>query len=185
MRRYGLAVFSISLVALIVAIVAWAPVGAARQTAGTPSAATPAASPAATAAGETDVITLVAWYSQDPSGNFLDIGPLSIDQNSVARQATSGNGLTGKADFSGGPNGEPEITLGDSTFDGVLTNPDDPDSMFRWLYYNDEQGGRPATLVFQVQVTAGPYKGYVGTATFASRTSTAGGVLVIMVKPAS
>lgn len=184
MRRYGLAVLSVSLVALVVTILARSPAGVAGQAA-TPGASTPAATPAAAAPAKSNVVTLVAWYSQDPSGNFLNIGPLSTDQNLVARQASGGNQITGKADFSGGPNGEPEIKLGDSTFDGVLADPNDPESMFRWTYYNGEQGNRPASLVIQIQATAGPYKGYIGTATFVSRESTAGGVLVIMVKPAS
>ena len=66
----------------------------------------------------------------------------------------------------------------------VLLDPDDPDTVFRWLYLNDEQGERPATLVMQIECTDSPaYEGYTGTATFVSRASEAGGVLVIVLNP--
>src|ERR671938_553238 len=98
MRRIGFAVCSLSVAALIAAVVLGGPAGAALQQ-GTPEAS-PAASPAASP---------------------------------------------------------------------VVSN--DPTSMLRWLYFNGEQGQRPATLVIQVDATKGPYKGYVGTASFVSRES--------------
>lgn len=187
MRRVGLAVFSLSVAALIVAVLWGAPARAALQQ-GTP-AASPVASPAASpAAAPSNVITLIAWYQQDPSGDFLNIMPVTANASLTAGPApATADQLTGKANFSGGPDGQPEITLGESTFDGVLANPDDPESMLRWTYYNGEQGARPSTLVIQIEATKGPYKGYVGTATFVSREAGANssGALVIMLKLAS
>jgi hypothetical protein len=129
------------------------------------------------------VVTLVAWYQQDPSGEFLTIGPLTANPALVARPGTDGD--TGRADFDDPDNDDlPRITIGDSTFDAYPLDPEDPATVFRWLYFNDEQGTRPATLVMQIECTASPiYKGYTGTATFVSRASEAGGVLVIVLNP--
>jgi len=195
MRRYGLAVFALALVGLVAAVMLEVPAGAALQ-AGTPAAspAAAAASPAAAAASPvaspsaaSNVVTLVAWYQQSSSGDFLSITPLSISANLTAGEAASSpNQMTGKADLSGGPNGEPIITLGESEFLGKLTNPDDSTSMFHWFYYGGVQGQRPATLVFQIVADKGPYTGYIGTATFISRESKpTKGILVIAIKPAS
>ncbi len=130
-----------------------------------------------------EVVTLVAWYQQDPSGDFLTIGPLTTNEALVARAEQGG--LTGRADFDDPDNEDlPRITLGDSTFDAYPLDPDDPATVFRWLYLNDEQGARPATLVMQIECTSSPiYEGYTGTATFVSRASEAGGVLVIALTP--
>ena len=188
MRRIGLAVCSLSVAALIAAVVLGGPAGAALQQ-GTPEAspaASPSASPVAPAAS--NVVTLVAWYQQDPSGQFLNITPINVDPSLKGGPAPSApDQVTGKANFEGGPQSQPEITLGESTFDGTPAVSNDPTSMLRWLYFNGEQGQRPATLVIQVDATKGPYKGYVGTASFVSRESgrNSSGVLVIMLKPSS
>jgi len=151
--------------------------------------ATPGAESTGTPEAETNqsvqVVTLVAWYQQDPSGDFLTIGPLTTNPALVARPGSEGD--TGRADFDDPDNNDlPRITIGDSTFDAYPVNPDDPDTVFRWLYFNDEQGTRPATLVMQIKCTASPaYKDYTGTATFVSRASEAGGVLVIVLNPPS
>jgi hypothetical protein len=130
-----------------------------------------------------DVVTLVAWYQQDPSGEFLSIGPITTNQFQVA--AAGGEGLTGRADFDDPDNDDlPRIALGDSVFDAYPLDPDDPATVFRWLYFNGEQGERPATLVMQIECTSSPaYQGYVGTATFISRGADIGGVLVIVLNP--
>jgi hypothetical protein len=149
--------------------------------------ASPAAQTNGTPAAETNqaakVVTLVAWYQQDPSGDFLTIGPLTTNSALVARPG--GQGDTGKANFNDPNNNDlPRIVIGDATFDAYPLNPDDASTVFRWLYFNDEQGTRPATLVMQIECTASPvYKGYTGTATFVSRASGAGGVLVIVINP--
>lgn len=150
----------------------------------TPDAAngTPAAA-ATEAPARLNVVTLVAWYSQDTSGDFLTLGPLTTNQFLVAGAAE--DGLTGTADFDDPDNNDlPRITLGDSVFDAYALDPEDPDTVFRWLYLNGEQGERPATLVLQIECTTSPaYEGYTGTATFVSRASDAGGVLVIVLNP--
>jgi len=73
--------------------------------------------------------------------------------------------------------------LGESTFTATPIVPDDPGTIYRWLWFNGIDGERPATLVLQVTAAGGPYEGFVGTATFVSRGENAGGVLVILVSP--
>jgi hypothetical protein len=141
---------------------------------GTPVAETPTA-----------VITLVLWYDQTPNGGPLKLSPIQINENGVAGPSTAANPtLTGSVDFED-PNANdlPRITIGDSHLDGYAVTPDDPNTVLRWTYYNDDPDLRPATLVVQVNASAGPYKGYDGTATFISRASKAGGVLVIALNP--
>lgn len=133
---------------------------------------------------ETDIVTLVAWYGTDESGDFLVIGPIEVDDQLVAGPGDPDSGLTGTADFlSEENNGLPRIVIGDSVFDAYAWNPDDPAAVFRWLYLNGVDGLRPATLVFQVEATAGPYEGSIGTATFTSRGSPGSGTLVILLDP--
>jgi hypothetical protein len=147
---------------------------------------TPAAEATNTPEQGAAIVTLVAWYQPDPSGDFLQIGPITINQFQVAGPGDESSGLTGRADFDDPDNGDlPRITLGDSVFDAYPLNPDDPDTVFRWLYFNDEQGTRPATLVMQIEAKEGPYQGSTGTATFVSRASESGGVLVIVLNPPS
>jgi hypothetical protein len=177
-------------VRLIAAVTGVLLIGVLAALAGTPDAARARLQEAGTPEAEAtetpariDVVTLVAWYQQDPSGEFLTIGPITTNQFQVA--AAGGEGLSGRADFDDPDNNDlPRITLGESVFDAYPVNPDDPDTVFRWLYFNDEQGQRPATLVIQVKCTASPaYQGYTGTATFISRGSDIGGVLVIVLNP--
>lgn len=143
------------------------------QTGGTPEAEETTAA----------TVTLVAFYQQDESGDFLTIGPVVTNDFGVARPGE--DGFTGRANFTDPDNDDlPRITLGDSVFDAYPIDPDDPDSVFRWLYLNNEQGERPATLVMQIECTDSPaYEGYTGTATFVSRSSETGGVLVIVLNP--
>ncbi len=149
--------------------------------------ATPAAEPTQTEQTSRErIVTLVAWYAPDPSGEFLTIGPLQTNQFLVAGPATPDDRtLTGRADFDDPDNNDlPRITLGDSVFDAYPVYEGDPASVFRWLYFNDEPGQRPGTLVMQIEAKAGPYEGYIGTATFVSRAAESGGVLVIVLRPA-
>lgn len=152
------------------------------------AAATPAASPVAeTTTTPVAVVTLVLWYEQTPSGGPLKIGPIKINENGVSGPGdATGAALTGSVDFEDPKNNSlPRIVLGDSNFDGYAVNPDDPNSVLRWTYFNDDSSMRPSTLVVQVTASAGPYKGYNGSATFISRASKAGGVLVISLNPPS
>jgi hypothetical protein len=161
------------------------PVDAKLQDAATP--ATAAATPEATTTEAPKVVTLIAWYSQDPSGDKLNLGPLRTNNSLVASEETANDrALTGDVDFADpGNDGLPRITLGDSAFNAYPVNPDDPESVFRWTYTDDDSSLRPATLVLQINAVKGPYKGYSGTATFISRAAKAGGVLVIVLNPPS
>lgn len=131
-----------------------------------------------------NVVTLVGWYSQDPSGEFLNIGPLRTNDNLVAGPAdVTDRTLTGRVNFEDPANdGMPRITLGESAFEArpVL---DDPNVVLRWTYFDDDPSLRPATLVLQIVATKGPYEDYRGTVTFVSRAPEAGGVIVIVLNP--
>ncbi len=156
---------------------------------GTPAAGTPtagAATPTALPPGA-GVVTLVAWYQQDPSGDFLTVGPLRTNSGLVAGPGEpEERQVTGKVDLDSPDNGElPRITLGENILDGYAVYSGDPNTVLRWIFYNDDPGLRPATLVIQVTGTEGPYKGYDGTATFVSRAPNAGGVLIIVLNPPS
>lgn len=141
---------------------------------------TPEAAPATV-----QVVTLVAWYSQDPSGEFLNLGPLRTNDNLVAGPGeATGRTLTGDVDFDdAGNDGLPRIVLGESAFNAYPVFEGDLDTVQRWIYLNDDPGLRPATLVMQVVAVKGPYSGYSGTATFVSRAPEAGGVLIIVLNP--
>lgn len=178
--------------ALLLAL-AGAVVGAAlpvsAQDAATPEAelATPAA-PAGEAtpvAQPIRVVTLVAWYQTDSTGDFIEVGPLATNDQLIAGPGDPTNASTGRADFDGPEDdGTPEITLGDHVFQGVPAIEGDESSMFRWIYPQGDGALRPATLVIQVEAIAGPYEGFSGSATFVSRSTAPGsGVIVIMLNP--
>jgi hypothetical protein len=161
---------------------------ASAQDAGTPEAAgTPVApsSDATPIAQPIRVITLVSWYQTDASGDFIQVGPLASNDQLIAGPGDSTNALTGRADFDGPEDdGVPEITMGDSVFQGVPAIAGDESTMFRWTYPEGDGALRPATLVIQVEATAGPYQGFTGSATFISRSTAPGsGVIVIMLNP--
>ena len=142
-----------------------------------------AATPTVAGAG---VVTLVLWYEQTPNAGPLKLGPIQINENGVSGPGDATNSkLTGTVDFEDATTGLPKITLGESTFDGYAVTPDDPTTVLRWIYYNDDSSLRPSTLVVQVHASAGPYKDYDGSATFISRASKAGGVVVISLNPPS
>ena len=149
-----------------------------------PAATEAPAEPAAAAtevpakAATTDVVTLVGWYFNEPSGEFLDIVPMQVAGNGVAGRADNAKSI-GKADF---PDGDlPTITWGDTTFTGYLRW--EGDTAERWTWTTDTEGVRPATLVIQVEGQGGTYNGYFGTATFVSRDPEVGGPLVIALRP--
>jgi len=131
------------------------------------------------------VITLVLWYDQTPNGGPLKLSAIQINENGVAGPSTATDQkITGSVDFEDPKNNDlPRITIGDTQLDGYAVTPDDSSTVLRRTYYNDDSGLRPSTLVVQVNASAGPYKGYDGTATFISRAPKAGGVLVIALNP--
>lgn len=151
----------------------------------TETVAADAATPAATEA-PVAVVTLVLWYEQTPDAGPLKLGPIQINDNGVAGPGDAANSkLTGSVDFEDPETSLPKITLGESTFDGYAVTPDDSSTVLRWIYYNDDSSLRPSTLVVQIHASAGPYKDYDGSATFVSRASKAGGVLIISLNPPS
>jgi hypothetical protein len=163
--------------------------GAIAQDDGTPVAgadATPVADADGTPAAEPiRVITLVAWYETDPSGDFIQLGPLASNDQLIAGPGDATTAVTGSADFDGAEDdGTPEIILGDTTLVGVPAIEGDPESMFRWTFPQEGEAVRPATLVIQVVSTAGPYEDFSGSATFISRSIDPGsGILVVMLNP--
>jgi hypothetical protein len=134
----------------------------------------------------TGPVTLVMWYEIDESEEFLAVGPLRTN-NALVAGADSGNdrALSGQVDFADPDNDDqPRIVVGQSVFDAYAVYEDNPDSIFRWIYTNDDPSIRPATLVLQVDAVEGPYEGYSGTATFVSRSADPlSGVLVIVINP--
>ena len=143
---------------------------------------TPAASPAAQAPAETDLVTIVASYLPDATGNLLVLRPLDTDDDAVADLSDEEGGI-GTVDFAAIGNDLPRITLGESTFDAYIRYEGDLNGGLRWTWFFDEPNVRPATLVVQIAGTAGPYNQYNGTATFISRAENAGGVLVLAINP--
>jgi hypothetical protein len=157
--------------------------------------ATPVASPEATEETATDaetaatpeasqnIVTLVAWYGPDETGDLLMLSPIRTSPTYVASagEATEQD-LSGTVNFTEERNkgGLPRIRLGDSIFDAAEIVDGDRDSVQRWLFYNGEDGARPATLVMQITADQGPYEGATGTATFISRADDSTGVLVIV-----
>jgi hypothetical protein len=138
---------------------------------------------AATPEASQDIVTLVAWYSPDTTGDLLVLSPIRTSPTYVASagEATAQD-LSGTVNFTEEKNkgGLPRIRLGDSIFDAAEIVEGDRDSVQQWLFYNGEDGARPATLVMQVTADAGPYEGATGTATFISRADDSTGVLVIV-----
>jgi hypothetical protein len=149
----------------------------ATPTAGTPVAA-PTAAPAAPAT--TNVVTLVAWYSNDPSGEFINVLPIQVGADRVASADPNGEPI-GRAEFPTPDVGLPSISIGETTFTAYLRY--EGDIAERWIWTDDTEGFRPATLVIQVQGSGGAYQDYYGTATFVSRDDLAGGVVVLALRP--
>jgi hypothetical protein len=179
MRPVGIAAFWLSLAVLVGALASGGGAGAALglQDA-TPGAAPPAATPIAVS----QIVTLVGWYAPSQDQSYLVITPIADapDLVSAAGPVPAGQ-QPGRADFP--EEGLPTIQLGETTFSAYSLNPDDPNAAYRWLWFDDTETLRPATLVLQVTASGGRYEGWVGTATFVSRGENAGGVLVIMVEP--
>ncbi|MEZ4499567.1 MAG: hypothetical protein R2839_05720 [Thermomicrobiales bacterium] len=162
---------------------------ASAQGAATPESttATPtdAAADATPVAQPIRVVTLVAWYQTHSSGDYIEVGPLASNDQLISGPGDATAAITGRADFDGPEDdGVPEITLGESVFQGVPAIAGDAGSMFRWTYPEGDGTLRPATLVIQVEAVAGPYDGFTGSATFISRSTAPGsGVIVIMLNP--
>ncbi|MDP9363268.1 MAG: hypothetical protein M3Q10_03375 [Chloroflexota bacterium] len=139
----------------------------------------PAAIEAPPAAADSEVVTLVAWYTLSPTGTFLSLYPIQAPPEQPASQ--TGEPI-GRADF---PEGRtPILILGDTTFEGYLRFEGEEEFGQRWTWFGDAEGERPATLVFQIAGIDGAYRDYFGTATFVSRDEgSAGGVVVLALRP--
>lgn len=179
-RLIGGSLIALLVVALVVAAGPGSSVGA--QDAATPPAA---ASPEPAGQAAPPMVTIVTWYAPSADGETLVLSQLQTNNSHVASQVTNnGRALKGDVDFEDpGNDGLPRITLGDSAFNAYPVSPDDPDTVFRWLYFDDDPSLRPATLVLQIQGVKGAYDGFNGTATFVSRGADVGGVLVIVLNP--
>jgi len=140
------------------------------------SAATPAGSPATT-----EVVTLVVWYENDPSGEFINIYPMQVDDGQVAGRAADAEPI-GRAEFPDPSVAAPSITIGETVYTGYLRFAGDVYE--RWIWENDEETNRPGTLVLQVAGEGGAYQDYFGTATFVSRDEGGvGGPLILALTP--
>lgn len=186
MRRFGIATLWLVCCLLLAGVVVRHPAGAVLRQDGTPAAdleATlePVVEATPTAAPDDDVVTIVAWYTRDAENELLNLQSIETDDQFVAEPTSSG--ATGVVDFTGADGELPLITIGESEFESVIFDADDPDSSRRWRWFNDEDGERPATVSVQVVATQGPYEDFVGMATFMSREPDGSGVLVIAVRP--
>ncbi|MGI9255118.1 MAG: hypothetical protein ACR2J8_15350, partial [Thermomicrobiales bacterium] len=154
--------------------------------AATPAAAAPAVTataaptaPAKASTPSTDVVTLVAWYANTPSGEYLDIMPIAVAADIVASEQPGAPAL-GAADFP--DEGVPTVRIADTDFDSYPRG--EGDIPERWTWFDDFEGARPATLVLQVTGRGGAYDGYFGTITFISRDEGGvGGVIVFALRP--
>jgi hypothetical protein len=141
--------------------------------------ADPAVAAAAEAEAATEVVTLVAWYVNDPSGDFISILPISVEPSLVA-MAEAGATSIGRVEFP--DEGIPTVRLGETDFDTYPRS--EGDIPERWTWLDDFEGARPATLVMQIAGRGGPYDRYFGTVTFISRDEGGvGGVIVFALRP--
>jgi hypothetical protein len=168
------------------------PVSARLQTGGTP-AATPATdgtpvtdeetpTPEATATG---IITIVLWYQQNESGELLYLYPVESEDALIYGPGSMESGdRVGRIVFEESRNdGYPRIRLGDGDyFDAYPVYVDDPNTVQRWIYFDDDPVVRPSTMVMQIVGIRGTYDEWIGTATFISRGGDQGGIVVIAIK---
>lgn len=196
MRRFGTATFWLWTVLAALLAAPWAGQALAQEAtpgAGTPEPLAPAEAtappPAPTTAPETpapsptaapsDVVTLVAWYTLSESGNFLSLYPIQVDPAQLANQ--TGEPI-GRIDFP--DDAPPTVILNNSSFRGYLRYEGDENNGQRWTWFDDSEGARPATLVFQLAGVDGTYRDFFGTATLVSRDEgSAGGIVVLALRP--
>ena len=149
---------------------------------GAPISTAQDATPTAELSPTETFVTFVALYTYDAGQDALVLAPVAsgADYGTVAMVPDAAQ-VAAVADMTAvDNNGQPRITLGTTVLDARPRDPADPDTASRWVWLDDVSGERPATLVLQVEATAGPYVGATGTATFVSRGSKSGGVLVVM-----
>jgi hypothetical protein len=182
------------LIALVAAVIgSRSPASARLQTTGTP-AASPAANGTPVAADETPtaeatetgIITIVLWYQQNDNGELLYLYPVtSTDTLIYSAESLDNDARVGRIVFEESRNdGYPRIRIGDGDyFDAYPVYAADPNTVQRWLYFDDDPTVRPSTMVMQINGIRGTYDGWAGTATFISRGGDQGGLVVIALRP--
>jgi hypothetical protein len=182
---------SLAIVAFLAGLIGSQPPASARlQRAGTPAASpaaqgTPVAAetPTATPSG---IVTIVMWYQQNATGEILQLFPVTSDDGIVYTEATAeSDAQRGRIVFEESRNdGNPRIRIGnDNYFDAYPVFPGDPNSVQRWLYFDDDPNVRPATMVMQITGIRGTWENWQGTATFISRGIDQGGIVIIAIRP--
>lgn len=194
MRTRAMALIaSLTIVAFLAALIGSQPQASARiQRAGTPAATpaeegTPVAEKEPTEApAENGIVTIVLWYQQNASGEILQLMPVTTDDGIVYTQGKAeGDEQQGRIVFEESRNeGYPRIRVGnDNYFDAYPVYPGDPSSVQRWFYFDDDPNVRPATMVMQITGIRGTWEDWQGTATFISRGTDQGGIVVIAIRP--
>jgi hypothetical protein len=193
MRTRAMAlVAGLVLIAALAAMIGGKPVVSARlQTGGTPEAtpveeATPAEPEETPAEEETGIVVIVMWYQQNESGENLQLSPLTTTDDLVySRGRAEDDAHGGRVVFEESRNEDyPRIRIGERNyFDAYPVYVDDPTTAQRWIFFDDDPELRPATMVMQVVGIRGEYEDWEGTATFISRGTEEGGVMVLAIRP--
>ncbi|HRA47229.1 MAG TPA: hypothetical protein PK819_04075, partial [Thermomicrobiales bacterium] len=129
------------------------PADARLQTDGTPvGTKTDDATPVAaqkTKTPESGIVTLVLWYQQNETGEILLLSPTTNDGFVFSKGEAKNDNEEGRVVFEESRNeGYPRIRIGDGNyFDAAPLYVDDPSTVQRWFYYNDDATLRPATMV--------------------------------------
>jgi hypothetical protein len=131
------------------------------------------------------IVTMVFWYQQNSTGEILYLSPIEYDGFTATAAEPANESEEGRIVFEESRNdGYPRIRVGEDTyFDAFPLFTDDPNTVQRWLYYEDDPNIRPATMMMQITGIRGDYEGWFGTATFISRGGEPGGILVIAISP--
>ncbi len=131
------------------------------------------------------IVTMVFWYQQNSDGEILYLSPIVYDGFVATPAEPANESEEGRIVFEESRNdGYPRIRVGeDIYFDASPLFAEDPNSVQRWLYYEDDPNIRPATMMMQITGIRGEYEGWFGTATFISRGGEQGGLLVIAISP--
>ncbi len=194
MRTRAMALIAgLTIVAFLAALLGSQPQASARlQTGGTPEASptdngTPVAEASPTEAPpDSGIVTIVMWYQQNETGEFLRLFPAaSTDGITYTRGKIENDTQGGRVVFEEARNeGYPRIRVGQTDyFDAYPIYPGDPSSVQRWYYFDDDSTVRPATMVMQIVGIRGTYEDWNGTATFISRGINQGGIMIIAIRP--
>lgn len=194
MRTRALAITAaLMMVALVALLIQSQPAAGALQTDASPVAspvgdATPVAADQGDEpdqAADDGIVTMVFWYQQSSDGQILYLSPIEYNGFEATRAEPGDETEEGRIVFEESRNdGYPRIRVGeDNYFDAYPVYPDDPNTVQRWLYFDEDPEIRPATMVMQIVGIRGDYEDWDGTATFISRGSRQGGILVIALLP--